>query len=92
MDTNLDVLGHSFSRLPDDLVNFHWDPVTCAVAVGWSGAVADELPLTTEIDGDVLSFVEAPHGRLTRVVVDIDADAFTETWLSRVEAAQSRTR
>jgi purine nucleosidase len=92
LDTKLDVLGRSFSGLPDDLVNFHWDPVTCAVAVGWSGMVTDELSLTTEIDGDVLSFVEAPHGRLTRVVVDIDADAFTEMWLSRVEAAQSRTR
>jgi len=73
-------------------VNFHWDPVTCAVAVGWSGPVVDEIPLTTELDGAVLSFPEAPHGRPTHVVVDIDADGFIETWHSRVEAAQSRTR
>jgi inosine-uridine nucleoside N-ribohydrolase len=92
LDTNLDVLGRSFSGLPDDLVNFHWDPVTCAVAVGWPGAVVDELPLTTEIDSGVLSFVEAPHGRLARVVVDVDAEAFTETWINYVEAAPSRTR
>jgi len=91
-DTNLNVLGHSFGGLPDDLVNFHWDPVTCAAAVGWSGAMVEELPLTTELDGDVLSFLEAPHGRPTHVVVDIDADGFIETWHSRVEAAQSRAR
>jgi inosine-uridine nucleoside N-ribohydrolase len=92
VDTSMPALSRSFSGLADDLVNFHWDPVTCAVAVGWSGAVVDELPLSTKIDRDVLSFVEAPHGRLARVVVDVDAEAFTETWLSHVEAAQSRTR
>lgn len=90
-DTNLNALGHSFSGLPDDVVNFHWDPVTCAVAVGWSGALVEDIPLTTERDGDVLSFLEAPQGRPTHVVLDIDADGFIETWRSRVEAAQSRT-
>jgi purine nucleosidase len=89
-DTDMATLARSFSGLPDDLVNFHWDPVTCAVAVGWPGSALEEVRLRTELDGEVLCFREAPDGRPTRVVVDIDADAFTETWLSRIEAAASR--
>ncbi|MBV9545890.1 MAG: hypothetical protein JOY61_16085 [Chloroflexi bacterium] len=76
--------------MPNDLLNFHWDPVTCAVAVGWSGATVEELSLRTELNGEVLSFVEVPDGRPTQAVVDIDADAFVETWHSRVEAVQSQ--
>jgi purine nucleosidase len=86
-DTDMAALGRSFSGLPDDLVNFHWDPVTCAVGVGWPGATLAELRLVTHMDGDVLSFRESPEGRRTRVVVDIDAPAFTAMWLSSIEAA-----
>jgi hypothetical protein len=28
--------GRQFSLLPDDLLNFHYDPLTCAAAVGWT--------------------------------------------------------
>jgi purine nucleosidase len=86
-DTNMRALGRSFSGLPNDLINFHWDPVTCAVAVGWSEVACETLRLTTGLDGDVLSFQEQPHGRPTRVVLDVDADAFSEIWLSRIDAA-----
>jgi len=34
-DTGKTNLGRTYAALPDDLVNFHWDPVTAAVAVGW---------------------------------------------------------
>jgi len=89
-DASFSRLAQSFSGLPNDLLNFHWDPVTCAVAVGWSGATVEELSLRTELNGEVLSFVEVPDGRPTQAVVDIDADAFVETWHSRVEAVQSQ--
>jgi hypothetical protein len=30
-------LGRAHAGLPDDIVNFHHDPLTCAVALGWAG-------------------------------------------------------
>jgi inosine-uridine nucleoside N-ribohydrolase len=90
-DARMAELGRSFSRLPDDLVNFQWDPVTCAVAVGWAGATCAQMRLSTEAEGDVLRFRESAHGRPTRVVVDIDADDFGATWLRSIAAADTRS-
>ncbi|GAA2844424.1 hypothetical protein GCM10020220_037140 [Nonomuraea rubra] len=42
VDAGMTELGRAHAGLPDDLVNFHWDPVACAVALGWSGAVVQE--------------------------------------------------
>ena len=28
-------LAAAHAGLPDDLVNFHWDPLTAAIATGW---------------------------------------------------------
>jgi len=90
IDTNMRELGRSFSALPDDLVNFHWDPVTCGVAVGWSGVKVHQRRLCTDMEGEVLRFREAPQGRLTRAVLDVGADQFRERWLRSIEAVQSR--
>jgi inosine-uridine nucleoside N-ribohydrolase len=90
IDTQMPELGRSFSALPDDLVNFHWDPVTCAVAAGWSGARIEEFRLSTEMAGEVMQFREAPQGRPARAVLNIDADEFRERWMCGIEAAHSR--
>lgn len=87
-DSRMAALGRAHVGLPDDLLNFHYDPVACAVALGWSGAVVEEVRLQTVLDGEVLGFQSDPEGRLMRVVVDLDGVGFTETWLSAVEAAQ----
>ena len=34
----MEKLGREHAGLPDDLLNFQYDPVACAVALGWSGA------------------------------------------------------
>ena len=34
-DGGMAALGAAFPGLPDDLVNFHWDPLTAAIAIGW---------------------------------------------------------
>lgn len=81
-------LGRTYAGLPDDLLNLHWDPVTCAVALGWSGVVVEEMRLKTILEDEVLRFESDPAGRPTRVVVDLDGVSFGETWLSAVEAAQ----
>jgi inosine-uridine nucleoside N-ribohydrolase len=88
IDARMAHLGGSCSGLPDDLVNFHWDPVTCAVAAGWQGARLEEFLLTTEVEGGVLSFRERPQGRRVRAVTDIDPSDFRETWLRSIETAE----
>ena len=64
--------------------NFHYDAVACAVALGWSGAVLDDMRFQPVLDGEVLRFQRHPQGRLTRVVVDLDG----ERWLAAVETAR----
>lgn len=81
-------LARTHSGLPDDLLNFHYDPVACAVAVGWSGAVVEELALASTREGDVFRWYIDENGRRTRVLVDLDGDRFAEAWLTAVEAAQ----
>lgn len=89
-DRGMEELGRAHVGLPDDLVNFHYDPVACAVALGWSGAVVEEMRLQPVLEGGVLRFRPDRRGRPTRVVVDLDGASFAETWLAAVEAAQRR--
>src|SRR5215472_1219642 len=87
-DSGMGNLGRAHAALPDDLLNFHYDPIACAVALGWPGAVVEDMHLHPVLDGEVLRFQPHPEGRLRRVVVDLDAESFAEKWLSAVEAAQ----
>lgn len=83
----MEQLGRDHDGLPDDLLNFQYDPVACAVALGWSGATVEDMRVRPLRMDDVMSFQPHPEGRSTRVVLDIDGAAFGETWLSAVEAA-----
>jgi purine nucleosidase len=53
-DAGMPELGKAFRQLPDDLLNFHYDPVTCAVAFGWPGANKSVRRLRPVLAGDVL--------------------------------------
>ena len=86
-DNDMARLARDHAALPADLLNFQYDAVACAVALGWSGALVEERSLETALDGDVLRFRLTETGRRTRVVVDIEAGDFTERWLRAVEAA-----
>jgi hypothetical protein len=83
-------LGRAHAGLPDDLLNFQYDPVACAVAAGWNGAVVEEQRLQPVMEGDVLRFQPDQGGRPVRVVVDLDGASFTDAGLAAVEAAQHR--
>jgi purine nucleosidase len=87
-DSRQEARGRAHAGLPDDLLNFQYDPVACAVAVGWPGAVVQEQRLRPVMEGDVLRFQPDQDGRLVRVVVDLDRASFTDAWLAAVEAAQ----
>jgi purine nucleosidase len=92
VDANLAELARAHAGLPADLLNFHHDPVACAVALGWPGAVVEEMRLRTVLEGGVLRFQPDDGGRLTRVAVDLDGASFAETWLAAVESAQANRR
>jgi inosine-uridine nucleoside N-ribohydrolase len=87
-DYRMAEMGRAHPGLPDDLLNFQYDPVACAVALDWPGAVVQEAHLLPVLEAGVLRFQPDPGGRPTRVVVDLDAASFTESWLGAVEAAQ----
>jgi len=86
-DEGLTALGLSHAGLPDDLLNFHYDPVAGAVAVGWAGATVETQRLEPCVEGDILRFRPDPDGRSTRVLVELDGPAFAERWLEAVDAA-----
>jgi len=81
-------LGRAHPGLPDDLVNFHFDPVACAVAAGWDGVRLRTARLATTIDDGVLRWHEdGPGARPVEVVTDVDGEAFTAAWFAAVERA-----
>lgn len=86
-DRNMAALGRAHATLPDDLLNFHYDPVACAVALGWPGVTLKEERLRTVLEGDVLRFQPDPEGRPRHTVSDVDGARFTEAWLTAVGAA-----
>ena len=87
-DAGMEALGRSHRGLPDDLVNFHHDPLTCAVALGWQGAAMETVLLRGVTETYGLRFKPDAAGWQIRVVVDLDGEAFAETWIEAVEAAQ----
>lgn len=92
-DSGKAALGPAHDGLPDDLLNFHYDPLACAVAVGWPGAVVEDRRLLVAMDGEVLRMVDDDeHGRPVHVVVDADGDAFADVWLAAVKRACARGR
>jgi purine nucleosidase len=81
----IEQLGREHAGLPDDLLNFQYDPVACAVALGWSGAAVTDMRMRPLRRDGVLFFQPHPEGRPTRVVLDVDGVAFREIWLAAVE-------
>jgi purine nucleosidase len=78
--------GARFAGLPDDLVNYHHDPLACAVAVGWDGVTLEERRLAPVLSDGALRLDDSPDGRPVRLVTAVDAPAFEERWLTAVEA------
>ncbi|MEO1020076.1 MAG: nucleoside hydrolase [Pseudomonadota bacterium] len=88
-EASFSELCEEHSSLPDDLLNFHWDPVALAVAVEWDGATIEEMAIRPELDSRLLRFHPDNAGRSMRVLVDLDAQAFGEAWLASIERAQA---
>lgn len=74
--------GVTCERVPDDIINFHHDPLACAVALGWQERVKiEEIPLQiATVDGWLTTQV-APDGKPFRVVTQVDGTHFSDLWL-----------
>lgn len=87
-EARLADLSKTYTGLPSDLLNFHYDPVTCAVAAGWTGALVEEMQIEPVLEDDVLRFVPDVDGRAINVVTDIDAADFEAQWFGCLASAQ----
>jgi len=83
-DFRMPALGRQYGRLPDDLLNFQYDPLACAVAAGWDGVRIEEMPLVTNFEDGLLTFSIDPAGKMTRVVTTVDSERFAREWLDAV--------
>lgn len=83
-------LGPAHPALPDDLLNFHHDPVACAVALGWPVAAVEPARLRLEVAGGVARWRRDRSGREVEVAVSVDDDGFRRRWLAAVETAARR--
>lgn len=77
--------GQTCTGLPQDIINFQHDPLSCAIALGWrDGVEIEELPLfLEEKDGWLYERIH-PSGKLTRVVTKINSARFNELWLDKI--------
>ncbi|MDQ3627382.1 MAG: nucleoside hydrolase [Actinomycetota bacterium] len=91
-DTGTAELARSHRGLPDDLLTFQFDPVTCAAAVRWRGVRSEAMRLSTDLENGVLAFRRDPYGREVRVVTDVDAAAFADTWFAALARAARASR
>jgi purine nucleosidase len=89
-DEDMRGLGREHSALPDDLLNFHYDPLACAVAAGWDGARVENLRLSARSKDGLLTFPESPSGKPTRVVTSIDGPRLEREWVEAVCAVGSQ--
>jgi hypothetical protein len=72
--------------LPEDFINHLYDPLGCAVALGWDGVVIEEVPLQVTVEEGWLHERIAGGGQPTRVVARLDGQAFDNFWLAVVTA------
>jgi purine nucleosidase len=77
-------LGRAFPALPDDLLNFQYDALACAVAAGWDGATVSELPVAATLRDGLLRMLVQPGAPPLRVATDVDSPAFDAAWLAAV--------
>jgi pyrimidine-specific ribonucleoside hydrolase len=77
-------LGRAFPMLPDDLLNFQYDALACAVAAGWDGVTISELPVSTTIHENLLHMSIEPGAPTLKVATDVDGPAFDAAWLDAV--------
>jgi inosine-uridine nucleoside N-ribohydrolase len=91
-DNERTAIGRAYSGLPDDLLNFHYDPLACAVALGWDGVKTERIPTHLELREKRLWMTVRDGEPELTVVTDVDGPRFEEEWLRSVESVSSSQR
>jgi purine nucleosidase len=86
-DNGRPALPAEFPALADDLLNFQYDPLACAVAVGWDGAEIRTVGVDLSFEGAFLRMREREDAPSMRIVSDVDAERFENDWLAAVVRA-----
>jgi inosine-uridine nucleoside N-ribohydrolase len=89
VDNGRTELPAAYPALPEDLLNFHYDPLACAVAVGWSSVEVTELGVAVSFEDALLRMELDEDAPPMRVVTDVDGEAFSKAWLTAVERASA---
>ena len=90
-DNGRNRLPASFPGLPSDLLNFQYDPLACAAALGWDGVTIERVPCSFEREEDGLLRMELREdGAPLRTAVAVDAARFEREWLDAVCVASAR--
>ena len=76
--------GRQFLLLPDDLLNFHYDPLTCAAAVGWDGIETCDLSISLDNREGFILMRRDPNGVPVRFATAVDGTRFNRYWLDVV--------
>ncbi|MGH2807278.1 MAG: nucleoside hydrolase, partial [Actinomycetota bacterium] len=71
-DNGRTELGRAYPELPDDLLNFHYDPLAGAIAAGWGGVAIEQIPTRIALGPDRLEMTRSDDGVPLRVVTDVD--------------------
>ena len=84
-------LAREHAALPDDLLNFHYDPVACAAALGWPEVTSG--PTHVRIGAETpMRLIDHPDGRSATVVHHVESDVFAAKWLRAVNRLDRRGR
>ena len=78
------VLATTYTELPSDFINFQHDPLTCAVAGGWTGVTTETIPLVVVDQEGWLIERRDPQGEPLRVGTAVQAEKFHTFWLDQV--------
>lgn len=78
-------LAAAHPRLPPDILNFQWDPVACAAALGWESVQVGRRPLVLAEGNGGMVFAEQPGAPERRLVTGVDAERFNARWLDCVQ-------
>lgn len=80
--------GKTCAKLPNDIINFQHDPLTCAIALGWNdGIEISRIPLKTELRNGLLDRKVDADGKPTQIVTRIDGEKFSQFWIDTIAGA-----
>ena len=71
-------------NIPKDIINFQYDPLTVAVALGWNGVEIEELSLVVEEKDNILHERIDNTGKIFKVVTKVDGIKFNKFWLEKI--------